>query len=136
MSRVNKNKKSNIKILTKNYLNNGILEQTAEGITDKEILDAIDKQFGQRQIYMWSTYILPNGHFLNPEKNMDSDDFDFSLAYEHSDFDNWVYNNFGNRGVTILLDNSIKMNVTYPYLYLPNTRITAPSNIFNQTNHL
>lgn len=123
MNRQDKNLK--IKTLKKNYLDNGILEQTSEGVTDKEILDAIDNQFGQKKIYMWSTYILPNGHFLNPEKNMDSNDFDFSLAYEHSDFDDWVYTKFGNDGVTTLLENSIKMNVTYPYLYLPNTRITA-----------
>lgn len=86
-----------------------------------DILDAIDKQFGQRNVYMWSTYILPNGHFLNPEKSEQSG----NLTYEHADFDNWVYDIFGNEGIRVLLRNSIKMNVTYPYLYLPEERITA-----------
>lgn len=94
----------------------------AEGISDEEILEAIDNQFGQKNVYMWSTYVLPNGHFLNPEKNNELSDFE--LAYEHEDFDNWIYDNFGQRGIELLQEHTIKMNVTYPYLHLPNNKVT------------
>lgn len=89
-----------------------------------EILEALDKEFGQKEIYMWSTYILPNGHFLNPENGSDFHDDQTSIDYEHSDFDYWVSDNFGFEGLETLDKYCIKMNVTYPYLHLPEARIT------------
>jgi hypothetical protein len=84
-----------------------------------DILEAIDEEFGQEEVYMWSTYILPNGHFLNPDKS------DFSTpAYEHEDFHYWIGVTFGITGFKALDDYCIKMNVTYPYIHLPNNRLT------------
>lgn len=34
-----------------------------------DALNKLDDLFGQEDVYMWSTYILPNGHFLNPDNN-------------------------------------------------------------------
>lgn len=93
---------------------------TDENYNAIEILEALDKEFGQPGIYMWSTYILPNGHFLNPD-NGNSEE---APAYEHEDFDDWVYENFGMAGHNVLEGYCIKMNVTYPYLHLPEVRIT------------
>lgn len=90
-------------------------------VVKNKILDEIDAEFGQKNTYMWSTYVLPNGNSLNPEKNTSDT---FALDYEHSDFDNWIGNKFGIDGMRVLEDDCIKMNVTYPYLYLPKNRIT------------
>jgi hypothetical protein len=72
---------------------------------------------------MWSTYILPNGHFLNPENSKSiKEDPD----YEHSDFEYWLSaNGIGREGFKALDEHCIKMNVTYPYLFLPVNRVTS-----------
>lgn len=99
---------------------------------DKQ-LSKLDDLFGQDEIYMWSTYILPNGHFLNPDN---SDEYWEEIGeepeYEHSDFIDNDYNPYGED----LFDDCIKMNVTYPYLILPENRPTpeqfrAIKNIIN-----
>lgn len=84
-------------------------------------LDKLDSLFGQSDVYMWSTYILPNGHFLNPDNSSDYwEEIDSDPEYEHSDF---IYNNYNPYGED-LFDDCIKMNVTYPYLILPENRPT------------
>jgi len=86
----------------------------------KDIIDALDREFGQTETYMWSTYILPNGRFLNPEH---SDELE-ELTFEHQDFVDWVFQNF-NAGEPEIMEQCIKLNVTYPYLILPDeSRIT------------
>ncbi len=42
-----------------------------------DALNKLDDLFGQEDVYMWSTYILPNGHFLNPDNNEDYYERDF-----------------------------------------------------------
>lgn len=88
----------------------------------QDILDALDKEFGQEELYMWSTYILPNGHFLNPDKNIEyfrQNGFNGGPAYEHCDFEDWANDNGYGRDLSLIYDNCIKMNVTYPYLSMP-----------------
>lgn len=99
----------------------------------QEILNLIDEYFGQKEVYMWSTYIMPNGNFLNPENHPDFKDpesnYSYDLEYEHDDFliddfeeEHGIHSfdlmNFFNK-------HCVKMNVTYPYLYLPEERITS-----------
>lgn len=74
-------------------------------------LTKIDELFGQEDIYMWSTYILPNGHFLNPENCPEEAQPDYDWIYEHEDFDSFTDIN--------LWEYCLKMNVTYPYIALP-----------------
>ena len=76
-----------------------------------KILDQLDKEFGQCDTYMWSTYILPNGHFLNPDNSTTLEEPD----YEHSDF---IYSDLNPYGETTF-ETCLKMNVTYPYIALP-----------------
>ena len=97
------------------------LNEDVQKVTDKDILQDLDDTFGQEGVYMWSTYILPNGHFLNPENSHTSDNFNY--AYEHSDFLDYLWDKYK------LWDNFLekycmKMNVTYPYIIIPNERIT------------
>lgn len=101
---------------------------TQTDATDEEILAALDKEFGQEKIHMWSTYILPNGHCLNPDNSNDLmqayEDGEFDLAYEHSDFLDWLWFNY-KKGETFMEKYCCKMNVTYPYICIPTNRITA-----------
>ena len=107
-----------------NYINDAItmkLESLKEDLQDN-VLDALDKEFGQEELYMWSTYILPNGHFLNPDKNIEyfrQNGFNFGPAYEHCDFEDWANDNGYGGNLSLIYDNCIKMNVTYPYLSMP-----------------
>jgi hypothetical protein len=90
----------------------------------KEFIEFLDKSYGQKEVYMWSTYILPNGNFLNPENNEDVDTD--MLDYEHSDFFDYLpLDQFITMGEDNLMQYAIKMNVTYPYIILPKNRITA-----------
>jgi len=92
--------------------------------SDEEILNMIDKEFGQSELYMWSTYILPNGHFLNPDNSNTFKDSEVNIDYEHDDFNHWVSENFGWASLNLFDEYCVKMNVTFPYLALPNRRIT------------
>ena len=90
-------------------------------IEDKEILNDIDSAFGQEDLYMWSTYILPNGHFLNPDNHYDPDNNE--TAYEHCDFDDYIYTKYG-KYQEFFEKYCMKMNVTYPYVSFPKERPT------------
>lgn len=100
---------------------------------EQEILNLIDKYFGQPEVYMWSTYILPNGNFLSPYNILEEyPDLEYEFTYEHSDFTDLLtyYTKDGEevrwRDIFKALNkHTIKMNVTYPYLYLPEERITS-----------
>lgn len=84
---------------------------------DEQALQKLDDLFGQAEPYMWSTYILPNGHFLNPSNNEEYFyQRDLDIEYEHSDF-------MVDNGEDVF-ENCIKMNVTYPYVALPKDRWT------------
>ena len=93
---------------------------------ENQIIELLDALFGQEQVYMWSTYILPNGHFLNPENY--TEDPEFEPVYEHEDFLYPFRDNYHDVDLFLLMKvidkYCIKMNVTYPYLYLPENRIT------------
>lgn len=93
---------------------------------DLVALQKIDKEFGQSNPYFWSTYILPNGHFLNPENHSDSEYWDdiYSLTYEHEDFDDWAFNHIGKGYYHLFSDYCMKMNTTYPYIMIPIQRWT------------
>lgn len=98
-----------------------LVEEINENLSKKETLEKMDDLFGQKNIYMWSTYILPNGHFLNPTKekaNKYWDKLGEEPEYEHSDFINANFNTYGE----YLFDECLKMNVTYPYIALPETK--------------
>ena len=90
-------------------------------IEDKEILNDVDSTFGQEDLYMWSTYILPNGHFLNPDNHYDPDNNE--TAYEHCDFDDYIYTKYG-KYQEFFEKYCMKMNVTYPYVSFPKERPT------------
>lgn len=97
-----------------------LLEQSNVKLSDskEQVLNKLDDLFGQDSVYMWSTYILPNGHFLNPDNpNAKTywNEIDAEPEYEHSDF---IYNKYNPYGED-LFDECIKMNVTYPYIALP-----------------
>lgn len=96
------------------------LEESENTASKEEVLADMDKTFGQEGVYMWSTYILPNGHFLNPENPNAEwywEEQGITPDYEHCDFIYYEYNPYGE----YLFDDCIKMNVTYPYLILPAT---------------
>lgn len=84
----------------------------------ENILDALDKEFGQEDLYMWSTYILPNGHFLNPDN---SEIFkDEEPQYEHCDFEDWAAEQgYKWNEIQDIFSKCCKMNVTVPYISLP-----------------
>lgn len=84
----------------------------------EETIELLDKAFGQEDLYMWSTYILPNGHFLNPDNCPEYwEEIDEEPVYEHWDFEEYVHAHGGN--VTDVYDSCMKMNVTVPYISLP-----------------
>jgi len=91
-------------------------------LNKKQLIELLDKTYGQKEVYMWSTYILPNGNFLNPENNKNSDIDD--LSYEHSDFWDYLPDEFANADEQDIMEYAMKMNVTYPYIILPKNRIT------------
>lgn len=92
--------------------NEELLNEAKADKTEEEVLKEFDEMFGQGDVYMWSTYILPNGHFLNPD-NCPEFWEEVEPEGEHADF---IYNNpYGED----LFKDCIKMNVTYPYIYLP-----------------
>ena len=93
---------------------------------DLASLQLIDKEFGQSTPYFWSTYILPNGHFLNPENHSNSEYWDdiYTLNYEHEGFENWAFNYIGKEYYHLFSDYCMKMNTTYPYIMLPEQRWT------------
>jgi len=100
----------------KRYYASGVLYESLnedKQLSKEETLKLMDDKFGQKELYLWSTYILPNGHFLNPDNGWD--EFDDEPEYEHSDF---IYNYYNDYGET-LFDDCIKMNVNYPFLTLP-----------------
>lgn len=84
--------------------------------TKEDVLKEIDRIFGQTEPYFWSTYILPNGHFLNPNTDNAQEywkEVESEPVYEHEDF---IY--FNKLGEDVFED-CIKVNVTYPYVYSP-----------------
>ena len=89
------------------------------------VLDALDKEFGQEEVYMWSTYILPNGHFLNPDNAPEYwEEIEDEPAYEHCDFEDWAWSQ--GYHMQDIYDNCVKMNVTMPYLGMPErARLTS-----------
>jgi len=104
-----------------------IKESLHEDVKDN-VLDALDKEFGQEELYMWSTYILPNGHFLNPDNAQEYwDEVGEDPIYEHSDFEDWAYQKGYN--LNAIYDNCIKMNVTYPYLSMPDKARPTPEQL-------
>ena len=101
-----------------NHLFDDIEESLNESKSAEDCLDDLDRTFGQEKPYMWSTYILPNGHFLNPDNAQDYwNEIDEEPGYEHYDFEDYAYA----KGYHLrdIYDNCIKMNVTYPYLSMP-----------------
>lgn len=106
----------------------GLQESLIEdvSVSDEEVLKALDDAFGQDKLYMWSTYILPNGHFLNPEKSEDElIKIKGNLAYEHEDFEDYVSNKFNvTDPYKIINKYCMKMNITWPYILLPYDRWT------------
>lgn len=108
-----------------------------EDVDELGALDKLDSLFGQSDVYMWSTYILPNGHFLNPDNSEEYwEEIGEEPEYEHSDFIFNKYNPYRSYEAEDLFDDCIKMNVTYPYLILPEHRPTpeqfrAIKNIIN-----
>ena len=93
-------------------------EDLDEDVQDN-VLDALDKEFGQEEVYMWSTYILPNGHFLNPDNSKYWDEINEDPQYEHCDFEDWAWSHGYKGELQMIYDNCIKMNVTSPYLGMP-----------------
>ena len=84
----------------------------------ESILQDVDDTFGQTEVYNWSTFILPNGHFLNPDTPKGKEyfeDTDQEPEYEHSDFIYYEYNPYGED----LFNDCVKINVTFPYLGIP-----------------
>lgn len=100
-------------------LSTGLSFRLVEDLSDKEILEYLDEICGQEKPYAWSTYILPNGHFLSHDV-LDSK-VDYELDYEHSD-----YYELCDDAARILDDYCCKVNVTWPYISMPNeTRPTV-----------
>ena len=94
------------------------IQPLTESSTTNNILDDLDKTFGQDELYMWSTYILPNGHFLNPDNAPEYfDKIGEDPAYEHCDFEDYAFS----KGYHLndIYDNCCKMNVTLPYISMP-----------------
>lgn len=85
----------------------------------RNCLDALDKEFGQEEVYMWSTYILPNGHFLNPDNSKWWDEINEDPQYEHCDFEDWAWSHGYKGQLQEIYNNCVKMNVTDPYLGMP-----------------
>lgn len=98
-----------------NHLFDDIDESLQESKSAEDLLNDLDKEFGQEEVYMWSTYILPNGHFLNPDNSDALEDSD--KAYEHCDFEDWAWSKGYN--LSDIYNNCIKMNVTVPYISMP-----------------
>lgn len=111
-----------IKKITKYYTSGGKLEESISN-KEKESIDKLDELFGQEEPYIWSTYILPNGHFLNPENYKADDEWLNNITYEHEDY--YIVFNDDNKNYNVLEDYCIKVNVTYPYVAMPNNRPTA-----------
>lgn len=108
------------------------LNEEVKKFSDQEMLDMLDKRFGQEEPYMWSTYILPNGHFLNPDNAEDYwEEIDDEPQYEHIDFEDWLSRQTSSFSYwdNVFDKYCIKMNVTYPYLSLPNNRLTSEQKI-------
>lgn len=102
-------------------------ESLLEDLSDKDYLEELDKTFGQEEIYMWSTYVLPNGHFLNPDnaqEYFDTQEYS-SPGYEHYDFEDYLTNKYGNKAFRVFEKYCMKMNVTYPYINIPTNRMTS-----------
>ena len=103
-----------IKKIKRYYASGNLYEDLQEDTLSKEeTLQLMDDRYGQKELYLWSTYILPNGHFLNPENSIE--DFDGQPEYEHCDFYGSEYNAYCDE----LFEDCVKLNATYPYLYLP-----------------
>lgn len=120
----------NIKIIDKELVE--ALNEEVKKFSDQEMLDMLDKRFGQEEPYMWSTYILPNGHFLNPDNAEDYwEEIDDEPQYEHIDFEDWLSRQTSSFSYwnNVFDKYCIKMNVTYPYLSLPNNRLTSEQKI-------
>ena len=97
------------------WIKTDIDESLKEEAEKENILDALDKEFGQEDVYMWSTYVLPNGHFLNPDNSKSFEDRD--PDYEHCDFEDWAWaHGYHNEEI---FNNCLKMNVTWPYISMP-----------------
>ena len=117
----------------KKYIEDGLLgcneEELHEDVSKQNILDALDNEFGQEDVYMWSTYILPNGHFLNPENSSWFEDNDEIIQYEHCDFEDWAWSKGYKGQLQTIYDNCIKMNVTSPYLGMPDKARPTPEQL-------
>lgn len=94
----------------------------------EEILNKLDKLFGQTEPYYWSTYILPNGHFLNPDNAPKDYNNGENFDYEHSDFIYAEDNLYGES----LFDNCVKINATCPYIICPNNITKAQINALDE----
>lgn len=92
----------------------GLSFRLVEDLSDKEVLDKLDEICGQEEPYAWSTYILPNGHFLSHNK-LDPAGTNTELFYEHEDYDSLLDGDAAGP----LYRNCCKVNVTWPYISMP-----------------
>ena len=112
------------RIDNKNPTNSSNINEEVEA-TDKEILDDLDKTFGQEEVYMWSTYILPNGHLLNPDNAQEYfDEIDEEPGYEHYDYDDYLLAKY-HKDYQFIDKYCMKMNVAFPYISFPKNRPTS-----------
>ena len=90
-------------------------------MTNQEIIDYIKRDYPtQKDVYLWSTFILPDGTFVLPEN--DNDDY-LNDMYEHANIIGGVADNcFDGKWFQAeqwLEQNCVKGNANYPYLHFP-----------------
>ena len=93
----------------KRYYSSGRLY---EDVNNKDLLSFIYENAPlQKEPYWWSTFIVPDGRFIDI-LSLDEEDFG-----EHEDFYGWLYDNGYNVYEQDIVDGigCIKLNVTYPY---------------------
>ena len=110
----------------KRYYSSGRLY---ESIDKNNLLDFMYNNLPlQNEIYYWSTFIMPDGRFINISEIDTGDEWN---SAEHEEVYNYIYNNNGEMFVDdreIVNDlGCIKLNITYPYIALSDSVRPTPA---------